>query len=210
MGTTQSEPKVEEWTLVDNVRHKGIELKTKEWTVIDGVEYKKATVKEGRGSEGVQKIRKALTEMNLIFFEEVCIRECKRKKLLRFDFLVLRPEADPLLIEFDGEQHFQHVAKFHKNSPKALQLQQERDGIKNLFVAGKVHFLRISARAMKDGVNLSPLLDTLVGDKKQLFHGPEYGEGSWCKVAVGKEAEKDGGAFIFMMIAGVVALLLRK
>lgn len=185
------------------------ELKSDKWTLIDDLEYKIGAKKE-KSTDGVRKIRKALTEMGLKFYEEVNIKGCKYKKLLLFDFLVQRPAANPVLIEFDGEQHFEYISFFHGRSINGLYKQQERDRVKNRFTEGKVNLLRISAEAMKEGVNLHALLNELVGDKKQVFHGPEYKEGRWYKVAGIEQVKKDdsNNAIVFAVIAGIMTILV--
>lgn len=82
-------------------------------------------------SKGVLKIINILKEMNINFYQEYTFDSCKspKGKFLKFDFYL--PDYD-ILIEYDGEQHFQNNGLFGaSNAEEKLILQKEYDNIKN-------------------------------------------------------------------------------
>lgn len=80
-------------------------------------------------SHGERKISEWLTSAGLIFQKQKTYGDCKHKLLLRFDFYI--PQSN-VLIEFDGEQHYSFIPKFHKNQD-GFKLMQTRDSIKTAY-----------------------------------------------------------------------------
>lgn len=81
-----------------------------------------------------------LEKTNIIFETQKRFKECKHKNELPFDFYLSKYN---LLIEYDGEAHFEEMKIFHKTK-KDFKLQQKRDSIKNDFVVKKgFNFIRI-------------------------------------------------------------------
>lgn len=58
-------------------------------------------------SRGELLIREYLLNNNIEFIEQYRIEECKNIKTLPFDFAIMEKERLKLLIEFDGQQHYQ-------------------------------------------------------------------------------------------------------
>jgi len=82
-------------------------------------------------SKGVLKLINLLEEMNIQYFTEYSFPTCLsiKNNPLKFDFYL--PEQD-LLIEYDGEQHFEDKGMFgDKYHEQKFKLQQEYDKIKN-------------------------------------------------------------------------------
>lgn len=80
-------------------------------------------------SRGEKYIKEELIKRGVYFEKQKTFSECKRKLLLRYDFYL--PDYN-VLIEFDGEQHYTFVPKFHGTLAGLKQVQQ-RDQIKDKF-----------------------------------------------------------------------------
>ncbi len=75
-------------------------------------------IKPNNGSIPVQAIEAHLRKRGIVFRREATYSNCKDKNVLPFDFeLIINGRV--ALIEYDGEQHFAIVSKFHGTGPKA-------------------------------------------------------------------------------------------
>jgi len=91
-------------------------------------------------SKGEHKIIKFLKEQDITFIPQKTFEKCKYKRLLSFDFYL--PNRN-ILIEFDGEQHYRFVKKFH-NTFGGFEIQQKRDKIKTQYAHdNEIKLLRI-------------------------------------------------------------------
>lgn len=80
-------------------------------------------------SKGEKIIEQWLTTNKIGFEKQKEFVGCRYKMQLRYDFYV---PCHNLVIEFDGQQHFEFVKKFHKTHEQFIKL-QARDKIKNEF-----------------------------------------------------------------------------
>lgn len=87
---------------------------------------KRASFYESRGEK---KIHEWLTNRNHKVIRQKTFNDLKYKMLLRYDFFL--PEKN-IIIEFDGQQHYQFVAKFH-GSIENFESMKRRDEIKNQY-----------------------------------------------------------------------------
>ncbi|MBA3706093.1 MAG: hypothetical protein H0W84_09400 [Bacteroidetes bacterium] len=75
-------------------------------------------IKPNNGSIPVQAIEAHLRKRGIVFRREATYSNCRDKNVLPFDFeLIINGRV--ALIEYDGEQHFVIVSKFHGTGPKA-------------------------------------------------------------------------------------------
>lgn len=94
-----------------------------------------------RESKGERIVSQILKDKGLSFKEQFKFNDCCSNKgsMLKFDFYI---ESLNLLIEFDGEQHFQQVKVFGGN--KKFLIQKENDNIKNEYcLTNDISLLRI-------------------------------------------------------------------
>lgn len=82
-------------------------------------------------SKGELEIFKFLTNKNIYFLEEVSFAGCTDKNMLRFDFAILTHGDKPLLIEYDGRQHYEPVEAF--GGVEGYNQTRRRDNIKNKY-----------------------------------------------------------------------------
>jgi very-short-patch-repair endonuclease len=95
---------------------------------------------ENRISKGESKIIEFLEENDIDYVFQKRFKNCKYLKTLRFDFWL--PKLN-ILIEFDGQQHYQPIE--HWNGELGFQKQKIRDKIKNEFASEmNYRLLRIS------------------------------------------------------------------
>lgn len=78
------------------------------------------------GSKGAEKIAAILSKEHISFIKEYCFAEGKIRTY-RYDFYL--PSLN-ILIEFDGEQHFNFSKFFYKTREDFLKA-KERDRVKN-------------------------------------------------------------------------------
>lgn len=91
-------------------------------------------------SRGERLIQEQLIKYNIVFIKQKTFEDCKYKMLLRYDFYL--PNFNTL-IEYDGEQHYTFIPKFH-GTKDGLKLTQRRDKIKNDYaVKNNIVFIRI-------------------------------------------------------------------
>lgn len=92
-------------------------------------------------SKGEQKIIDILKNEGIPFYREFSPKGLVSPKgrPLRFDFLLKGSYSD-VIIEFDGEQHFKRVTKFHKTLSD-FKYEQERDLRKNQWCLMNGHTL---------------------------------------------------------------------
>jgi hypothetical protein len=131
--------------------------------------------KYGTDSKGVIKIKKYLNDNKIPFINEKTFPECKYKNLLRFDFYINHDKGN-FLIEFDGQQHFEHTGYF--GSKEDFNLSLIRDNIKNKFcISNKILLLRISYNNQD---NIENILDNyilnLINNKLIVYSDPELYE----------------------------------
>lgn len=92
-------------------------------------------------SAGETDIENYLLTHQIVYEKQKMFDECIRIGRLRYDFYL--PDYNTL-IEFDGEQHFKFVKKFHRTD-EGFKVFQERDHIKDQFAADNdIKLLRIS------------------------------------------------------------------
>lgn len=83
-------------------------------------------------SKGEERISSLLKSARVSYEKEYSFSDLKYKNtLLRFDFAILSGGRPVKLIEFDGEQHFKHIAKFGTYSD--FKHMQENDRRKNSY-----------------------------------------------------------------------------
>lgn len=91
-------------------------------------------------SKGELKIEEYLISHNIKFEKQKMFDGCIKTGKLRFDFYL---PAYNTLIEFDGEQHYKFIKKFHRTT-KDFIVFQERDNIKDQFAVDQgIALLRI-------------------------------------------------------------------
>lgn len=85
-----------------------------------------------KSSKYVKEIAKLLDKNKIKFIEEFVDKRCTLIRDLRFDFMIELPNfKKKLLIEYDGEQHFNARGMITEEYVKK---QQNRDTVKNIFV----------------------------------------------------------------------------
>lgn len=109
--------------------------------------------KEAFVSKAVREIEIYLSQIKVTYVKEKRYSECRDKKPLPFDFHIVYNGREGL-IEYDGEQHFQLVSKYHGKDRKKLDKQKRHDKIKTMFAFDKkIALLRISYK-QKDSYKL--------------------------------------------------------
>ena len=110
-----------------------------------------------RLSKGEEFIKNWLDKNNFTFKQQKRFNKCKDKRPLPFDFQVFTDE-NFVLIEYDGEQHFEERFNFsNANDKDSLENIQKRDEIKNSFCeSNNIKLLRIS---YLDYDNIDKILD---------------------------------------------------
>lgn len=99
-------------------------------------------------SKGENNINEYLINHNINFKREYIVEGCKNKRHLRFDFGIFKDKELILLIEFDGEQHFEPFKYF--GGDDNLILTQKRDNIKNDYCQEhNIKLLRIKYNQIK-------------------------------------------------------------
>lgn len=102
-------------------------------------------------SKGERAIANWLERHDIAFVKQKTFDDCRDQMVLRYDFYL---PARNLLIEFDGQQHFQFVKKFHGTEERFLKC-QERDKIKNEYAeTSGIHLLRIKYSEEKEIDNI--------------------------------------------------------
>jgi len=97
-------------------------------------------------SLGEKEIVSILDKLNVTYEMQFTFRDCKDKRCLPFDFLVI-VNGKVGIIEFDGAQHFAPTTKFHgtKDPQKAFEKGVRHDIIKNNYTRNNnISLLRIS------------------------------------------------------------------
>lgn len=100
-------------------------------------------------SKGEKAIEEWLNKNNYIYIKQYSFKDLIYKKHLHFDFKVIIDNSF-ILIEFDGEQHYNQERCFHKDIRKYKE-QQKRDEIKNNYC--KMHnykLIRITYDKLKN------------------------------------------------------------
>lgn len=90
-------------------------------------------------SKGEEKIIKILKENKIPFIREKTFKDLKNGKL-RYDFYL--PDKD-ILIEYDGEQHFQQIKRFQKTRYDFLKAQEYDRRKNNYALAHGIKLYRI-------------------------------------------------------------------
>lgn len=102
-------------------------------------------------SNGEKAIGWWLDQQGIQYIKQKTFDGCNDRMPLRFDFYL--PEYN-ILIEFDGQQHFMFVKKFHGTQERFIQC-QERDKIKDEYANNNdIHLLRIKYSEEKDIDNI--------------------------------------------------------
>lgn len=77
-------------------------------------------------SKGEDKIVDLLNQAGIYFIREKTFSDLKGGKF-RYDFYLPYVEGGPLIIEFNGEQHYHYVTRFYKNRQQWMkQLEHDR------------------------------------------------------------------------------------
>lgn len=93
-------------------------------------------------SKGEDKIIDILNRENIKFIREKSFDNLRGGRY-RFDFYIPNFNGRPLIIEYDGEQHFSPIKKFHKTTSD-FKATQEHDRRKNSYcLANKILLYRI-------------------------------------------------------------------
>jgi very-short-patch-repair endonuclease len=113
-----------------------------------------------RESKGEKKIRLYLESYNVEYIKNKRYKDCRDKNPLPFDFYI---PTKNLLIEFDGEQHFNHMRFGNmgrcKDKEEYLRKIQYRDSIKtNYCLNNNIKLLRIKYTEIN---NIESILDTI-------------------------------------------------
>ena len=96
-----------------------------------------------RSSKGEIKIRKFFFDKGIEVIEQQTFEGCVYKRKLKFDFYV--PSLN-LCIEWNGEQHYEHVNLYHRRG-NSLQKQQHKDKIKRDFCRlNNIQLLELDSR----------------------------------------------------------------
>lgn len=111
-------------------------------------------------SQGCQVIFDYLKSKNLDYRLEARFTHCKDIKKLPFDFEIII-NGRVAVIEFDGEQHFRHIPRFHP-TVEAFQKQQNHDRIKTQYCyQHSISLLRIDYTCTTKE-KVYPLLDKFI------------------------------------------------
>jgi len=121
---------------------------------------------ECNSSKGEKVIRNYLKIYNVNFKEQFRIKDCRNRRPLPFDFVVLKKDNNLLfLIEYDGEQHY-FPARFSKNKEKMnnklIQI-QKHDKIKDEYC--KNNNIRLLRIPYWDFDNIETILDNALKSK---------------------------------------------
>lgn len=102
-------------------------------------------------SNGEKAVGAWLDRHNIEYVKQKTFDDCRDRMILRFDFYL--PEHN-MLIEFDGQQHFVFVKKFHGTLDRFFQC-QERDKIKTDYAENNgIRLLRIKYSEEKEIDNI--------------------------------------------------------
>jgi very-short-patch-repair endonuclease len=143
-----------------------------------------------RQSAPAKAIEAHLKELKIIYRVEVRYDGCKANRTLPFDFEII-VNGRVAVIEYDGEQHFQYVSKFHGQDRSNLDKQRKRDIKKTTFAyQQQFSLLRISYKEQSD---ITKIIDAFIaamrsGKTVHHFSNPELysehiricGGGRWC------------------------------
>lgn len=98
-------------------------------------------------SQGEESVKNWLLENKINFIQQYTFDDCYYKRKLKFDFAIFNNNKLIMLIEFDGEQHF-NPARYYKEEEKNiknLEIIKKRDQIKNQYcIANNIKLLRIN------------------------------------------------------------------
>lgn len=107
-------------------------------------------------SKGEKLIEEFFINNDIIYEPQKMFDGCERVGKLRYDFYL--PTLN-ILVEFDGEQHFKFIPKFHKDM-KIFKIAQERDAIKNNYaVDNNIQLIRIKYNQQS---NISTILSDIL------------------------------------------------
>ena len=76
-------------------------------------------------SKGENKIVDLLNQAGIKFQREKSFSDLKHG-LFRYDFYLIGPDGAPVIIEFNGEQHYHYVSRFYR-TPREWRKMQEHD-----------------------------------------------------------------------------------
>lgn len=102
-----------------------------------------------KSSKGEKKIERALVKNNISFVRQFKISECKHIKPLPFDFAILEKGEIKLLIEYQGQQHYNSIKLF--GGEKGFRAVKRNDSIKKDYcIANNIKLLEISYHRFND------------------------------------------------------------
>lgn len=121
------------WICLENPKHKWITTIYNRMKSMSGCPECRTLNKSSSGEQAVSKI---LNRLGVEWEKEIKITGCENERPLRFDFGVflhstINTPDDMLLIEFDGDQHFNYTSLF--GDIGRFKRGQENDKIKNKF-----------------------------------------------------------------------------
>lgn len=94
-------------------------------------------------SKGSRRIEQWLIRNNYNYETEYKFKDCKHIKVLPFDFAIIKDDKPVIIIEFDGQQHFEAVGGW--SNEENLKLTKLRDDIKNRYCKDNgIKLIRIS------------------------------------------------------------------
>ena len=113
-------------------------------------------------SKGETIISEYLKENNINYISEYTFDDCRNKRPLPFDFYL--PDYN-LLIEYDGEQHFEPVDFF--GGEEQFEYQKYNDNIKNTYcIKNNINLIRIP---YWDFDNIEKILDEVLSNKGSAY-----------------------------------------
>jgi very-short-patch-repair endonuclease len=117
-----------------------------------------------------------LKSLGIDFIIQKVYSDCTDKRHLKFDFYL--PKYN-ILIEVDGQQHFEIVTFAGVNDPgRDINDRHRKDRIKNMYTeTNTIHLLRISYSEIKNILNhITTFVNTVKSDdlRQQKFEGKEY------------------------------------
>lgn len=113
-------------------RHNNEDCNNHEWEVRpDSFTFTGNRCPACRHSKGEKRIYEYLTKENKEFVTQYQIKECRNKKVLPFDFAIMKNGVVDFLIEYNGEQHYRAVGFFGGDT--TLRYIQGNDEIKRSY-----------------------------------------------------------------------------
>lgn len=113
---------------------------------------------DGQGSKGERLVESILLDLSLIYKREVYFDDFKDVTCAdfngRYDFVIYKYKKPTYVIEFDGEQHFKFIERFHGDI-EGFEYQKYKDKIKDLYCEKKeLGILRIAYNKVNEAKKL--------------------------------------------------------